>query len=78
MEDMIYTVKEVSQVLKTNVDYVYKLIKAGLLPTITLGSIKVRKKSLESFIERYEGYDLSNPYEVTKKGDNNDFFERRT
>lgn len=66
MEDIIYTVKEVSLLLKTNVDYVYKLIKSGVLPSITLGSIKVRRKSLEEFIEKYEGYDLSNPYEVTK------------
>ncbi len=64
MEDVIFTVKEVSKLLKTNVDYVYKLIRAGLLPCITLGSIKVRKKSLEEFIEKYEGYDLSDPYEV--------------
>ena len=67
MQDEIYTVKEVSKILKTNVDYVYKLIKAGLLPTIKLGTIKIKSSSLEAFIDMYEGYDLTNPYEIRKK-----------
>ena len=72
-DDLIYTVKETSKILKTNVDYVYKLIKAGLLPSIKLGTIKITSTSLEEFIEKYEGYDLTNPYEI-KKGE---FNERR-
>ena len=63
----IYTVKETSKILKTNVDYVYKLIKAGLIPTIKLGSMKIKSSSLEEFINKYEGYDLTNPYEIKKK-----------
>ena len=63
----IYTVKETSKILKTNVDYVYKLIKAGLLPSIKLGTIKIKSSSLEEFINKYEGYDLTNPYEIKKK-----------
>lgn len=66
MEDMILTVKETSKVLKTNVDYVYKLINAGLLPVIRLGSIKIRSESLNQFIEKYEGYDLKDPCNPVK------------
>ena len=67
MQEMIYTVKETSKILKTNVDYVYKLVKAGLLPSIKLGTIKIKGSSLEEFINKYEGYDLTNPYEIKKK-----------
>lgn len=33
---MLYTVKEVSEILKCNVDYVHRLRKSGVLPFIKL------------------------------------------
>ena len=62
--NVLYTVKEVAQLLKTNIDYVHKLRKAGILPFIKLGQYKVRKQSLELFLERYEGKDLTDPFNV--------------
>lgn len=59
MEDILYTVKEVSQLIKTNVGYVYNLIKKGYLPALNLGSLKVRRASLLEFLEKYDGKDLS-------------------
>lgn len=59
MEDVLYTVKEVSQLIKTNVGYVYNLIKKGYLPALNLGSLKVRRASLLEFLEKYDGKDLS-------------------
>lgn len=59
MNDMLFTVKEVSEILKCNVDLVYKLKNKGLLPFMKLGSLKCRRQALEDFLERYEGYDLS-------------------
>ena len=56
---MLYTVKEVASILKTNVNFVYELIKRGLLPAIKLGSYKIRKDALDSFLKTYEGYDLT-------------------
>jgi len=41
-EKLLYTVKEVSELLHTNQAYVYSLIKAGQLPVLKLGSYKVR------------------------------------
>lgn len=61
---MLFTVKEVSQFLRTNPTYVYKLIDSGRLPAIKLGSYKIRKESLENFLKAYEGYDLTNPEAV--------------
>lgn len=59
MEDILYTVKETSKLLKTNTDFVYLLIKKGYLKCLKLGSYKIRKASLEIFLEKYEGYDFS-------------------
>lgn len=54
----LLTVKEVSSILKVNVHKVYELIRAGLLPALKLGSLKVRRQSLMEFLARYEGKDL--------------------
>lgn len=62
--DVLYTVKEIAELLKTNIDYVHKLRKAGLLPFLKIGQYKVRKQSLELFLERYEGKDLTDPFDV--------------
>ena len=55
---MLLTVREVSQRLKVNVNYVYKLINSGLLPNLKLGSIKVREESLNAFLSQYDGQDV--------------------
>lgn len=64
MPDMLYTVQEVADILKTNENYVYKLHKAGLLKLIKLGRLKCRKSTLEAFLEKYEGMDLTDPFNV--------------
>lgn len=61
---MLYTMKEVSEILKTNVTYVHRLRKAGLLPCIKLGTYKVRKEALEEFLRKYEGHDLTEPERI--------------
>lgn len=61
MEDMLYTVQEVAAILKTNVDYVYKLNRAGLIRFIKIGRLKCRKSTLEKFLEKYDGCDISDP-----------------
>lgn len=57
--DVVYTVKEVSKILKTNPAYIYELIRAGKLPALKLGSIRVRSQALIWFLNEYEGFDLS-------------------
>ena len=56
---VVYSVREVSQILHTNAGFVYDLIKTGLLPALKLKSLRVRREALEAFLEQYEGYDLS-------------------
>jgi excisionase family DNA binding protein len=60
MEDILFTVDQTAKLIKSNQNFVYSLIKKGLLPAIKLGSYKVRKKALLDFLEKYEGKDLTN------------------
>jgi len=64
MDCILYTVKETAKILKTNVDYVHKLRKAGLIPFLKLGQLKVRREALVEFLEKYEGKDLTDPFNV--------------
>lgn len=59
MEDILYTVKEASKLLKTSPNYVYELVRKGMLPALKLGSFKIRKSTLLNFIEQNEGKDLT-------------------
>lgn len=65
-ERILYTVKEVSQIMHTNPSYVYQLINTGLLPVLKLGSYKVRHIALMKFLAEFEGYDLSDPKNIEK------------
>ena len=67
---IIYTVKEVSKILQTNIDYVYSLRKSGLLTFIKIGQYKIRHESLIRFLEMYDGYDLTDPFNIKKLNDN--------
>ena len=64
LEKKLYTVNEVAKILQTSTDYVYKLRDAGLLKFILVGRWKVRVETLNEFLSKYDGYDISDPYNV--------------
>ncbi|WP_302382451.1 helix-turn-helix domain-containing protein [Anaerotignum lactatifermentans] len=64
-DQLLYTVPEVAQILRCNPRRVYDLNKAGLLPLLKLGQLKCRRETLIAFLEKYDGYDVSDPYNVT-------------
>ena len=66
MEDMLYTVPEVAKILKTNVDYVYKLQRSGAIKFLKIGRLKCRKSTLEEFLAKYDGFDVKDPENPTK------------
>lgn len=70
MEEMLYTVPEVAAILKTNVDYVYKLQKAGLIRFMKIGRYKCRRTTLERFLEKYDGCDISDPFNIQELQEN--------
>lgn len=65
-DKILYTVKETAGTLGVNVHVIYNLIKRGLLPALKLGSMKVRKESIEAFVKKYEGMDLSDLDNITE------------
>ena len=49
---MIYTVKEVSKILKINTQTAYRLIREGELPHTKVGnSIRIHKAQLEHYLQ---------------------------
>lgn len=66
---MVYTVKEVAKALHVNVNYVYRLIHTNLLPSLQLGSTKVRKETLEEFLKTYEGKNVDMLVEKIERGE---------
>ena len=61
---ILYTVKEVAEILHTNPSYVYSLIKAGHLPALRLGAYKIRHETLMKFLSDHEGDDLRDPKNI--------------
>ncbi len=64
MEEVLYTVSEVSKLIKSSPAYVYQLISTGLLPVLKLGNYKIRKSALLDFLAKYEGKDVTNPLKI--------------
>lgn len=64
MEDRLYTVQEVAQILKTNTDFVYKLQRTGLLRFLKIGRYKCRAETLNAFLAKYDGMDLTDPENI--------------
>lgn len=60
-EDMVYTVEEVSVIMRTSKQYVYSLVNAHQLRVLKIPHTRIRKSELERFFKDNEGMDLSNP-----------------
>ena len=52
--ELVYTVAEVAKLLKVNRTSVYELINKGELPAVKVGSLKIRRKTLENYLEGLE------------------------
>ena len=55
----LYTIQEVSEILMTTPNRIYELINEGLMVAIKVGNLKVRKKDLEAFLDKYAGMDIT-------------------
>lgn len=62
--DCLYSVIEAAKILKISKDRAYKLINTGVLPALKIGTTKVRRSTLEHFLQKYEGYDLTDPEHI--------------
>lgn len=55
----LYTVAEVSKLLKVNKNAVYELIRNGYIKTLKYGVVKIPSNEVDMFINKWTGYDLS-------------------
>ena len=54
----LYSVAEVGKILGIGKARVYKLIKDGYLPAMNLGGLKVRRETIDDFLNKYDGCDI--------------------
>lgn len=64
--DELLSTKEAAVILNTDINFMGKLIDAGLLPYLQMRARKIRRKALDTFMEKYEGWDISDPYNPIK------------
>ncbi len=64
--DYLYTVDELTQILKTNKNTIYNLINKGILTALKLGRLKVTRFELIRFLKDYNGKDLTNLDNIQK------------
>ena len=57
-QKLLYTVTETASMLGVGKNTVYNLIHAGLLPAMKLGSLKIRKSTIDDFLDKYNGMNL--------------------
>lgn len=70
MEDILYTVPELAELLKVSTSTIHQYRKSGLMRFMKLGRWKARRVEVERFLEWSEGKDLTDPFEVRElKGD---------
>lgn len=62
----LLTVKEVAKILRVNPAMVYRLHNAGLLKLIKIGQLKCRQETLDEFLAKYDGYDVTDPERVVE------------
>lgn len=62
----LYSVKDVANIMKVDVHYVYNLINKGKLPALKLKSYRIREEALNDFLKSCEGYDLSDLDNIQK------------
>lgn len=60
----LLSVSDVAEILKTNVSYVYDLHRSGQIKFLKLGRLKCRKQALEEFLEKMEGMDVTDPFNI--------------
>ena len=56
--ELLYTISEVSKILKVNKKYVYAWLNDGPWKSIKLGCRKVTLKAVLEFLDKYDGLDF--------------------
>lgn len=60
--DRLLTVTDIAARLRVGKNTANMLVQKGVIKSLNLGGKKVRERELESWLERMEGFDLSDPF----------------
>ncbi|MDO4171059.1 MAG: helix-turn-helix domain-containing protein [Lachnospiraceae bacterium] len=66
LPNMVVTSSEAAEILRISQARLGDLINAGLLNCLNIGSRKVRIATIDEFLEKWDGWDLSDPYNPKK------------
>lgn len=58
----LLTVAQAAKLLQTDERNVRALLKSGRLRGLRIGTMKIRRKELDRFLEASEGYDMNDPW----------------
>ena len=58
----LLTVGQAAKLLQTDERNVRALLKSGRLRGLRIGTMKIRRKELDRFLEASEGYDMNDPW----------------
>ena len=72
-EKLLYSFKEVGDLIGKYPYQVYPLIYSGILPAMRIGSLKVARDDLLRFIAKYKGMDISDPDNIKPLLSDTDF-----
>lgn len=67
----LYTIADVTEILKMDKNLVYDLVRKGYLIPLKCKTFKISSLEIEKFIQKWTGYDLSdldNPKLITMEG----------
>ena len=63
--DRLITIPEVAEITGFSQGFVAKLFTAGLIPCLKNGRVrKCRRMAVDEFMKNYEGYDITDPFNV--------------
>lgn len=72
-QPLTYTVRQAAELLHTNVSGINRLINSGYIRALEpRGTRLIYRKTLIEFIEKWEGYNLSDPSNPIKLNNSND------
>lgn len=78
LPNIVVTSAEAAEILRISKVRLGDLINAGLLQCLNLGSRKIRIAEINEFLEKWEGWDLSDPYHPKRmKGGSDSEMHRR-
>ena len=64
MAERLLTIPQVAEVLGTDKNRVYSLVRHGHIRCMKVGHYKVRESEVDAFIQKFDGKDVNDPMNI--------------